>query len=223
MSFLPAGRWIALVLCIACFASPPARADHDEDEFALEDAIEVVVLPREVQAVDAEGGGRLSERLEIGESVIWNAARGRVAVVVTDRRLLAVSTRSGAWQTVRFRRGEAPPADVQLGGRVAVCATSKRAFGFDGGSANLVETSLGPREAVIDLVAGQNVGVVVTSRRALGLSARAGGFFVADLHVGEDVVSLSARASHATLETSERMLVFRALRGGWEEERPPRR
>ena len=232
MNRLSGKRWLrrcgALVASVTftTFAASPAHTQHFADEiedFALEDAIEIVVLPRELQAVDGEGGGRITTRLEIGEQVTWSGAQGRVAIVVTDRRLLAVSTRSGAWQSARFRRGEAPPPGALLGGRVAVAYTNKRAFGFDGGSGNLIETSLGPREAVFDAAAGQNVGVVVTGRRALGLSARAGGFFDAPIHVGEDVLSLSARSGFASVYTTDRILTFRALRGSWEEERPSRR
>ncbi len=193
------------------------------EDFTLEDAIEIVVLPHELQAVDGEGGGRITTRLEIGEAVAWSEATGRVAVVLTDRRLLAASTRSGAWQSVRFRRGELAPDRVLSGGRVAVAFSNKRAFGFDGGSGNLIETSLGPREFVIDAAIGQNVGVVVTNRRALGLSARAGGFFEMPIRVGEEVLSLSAKSGFASIYTTDRILTFRALRGRWEEERPDRR
>jgi hypothetical protein len=221
-------RFVALVVSVlfATLSARPAHAERFADEiedFALEDAIEIVLLPRELQAVDGEGGGRTTTRLEIGERVTWSEAQGRVAIVVTDRRLLAVSTRSGAWQSARFRRGEVPPAGALLGGRVAVAFTNKRAFGFDGGSGNLIETSLGPREAVFDAAAGQNVGVVVTGRRALGLSARAGGFFETPIRVGEEIVSLSAKSGFASVYTTDRILTFRALRGSWEEERPSRR
>lgn len=203
----------------AWLAPSGARAQLGDrlDELELADTLEVIVLEREVLAVDAKSGGQLSEALELGESVISSGARGRVGVVVTDRRLLAVGTGSAAWQETRWRRTEAPATDVRLGARVAIATTNARALGFDGRTGNLVERTLGPRERVLDGAAGGNVAVVLTDRRALGVSAYAGGFFETRLRLGESIEELSALASLATLRTSQRLLVFRAQGGSWEE------
>ena len=76
------------------------------------------------------------------------------------------------------RAGEsAPPPPPLLGDRVALVVTEQRVLGFDGGSRNLVERRLGPREQVLRTEVAANVAVVVTDRRALGLSPFAGGFF----------------------------------------------
>jgi len=218
------GLLLAPLLCVLVLATADTRAQRplNPDE-ALEDSLEILVLPREIAAVDAFGGGRISERLERGEVVLYTDARGRIGIAITDRRILAVSTRSGFWQATRIRRTEKPPARALLGGRVAVLATEKRALGFVGTSSALVESSLGPREWVLDAVAGQNVAVLVTSRRALGVSARSGGFFELPLRVGEETVSLSALANHVTLQTTNRLLIFRGPGGSWSEEFPQRR
>lgn len=185
--------------------------------------LDVVVLPREVLAVDAEGGGSLAARLELGERVLYAKQRGRVGVVVTDRRLLAVAPRSGSWQEARYRSGEAPPPDVALGDRVALAVTPVRAIGFDGKTGNLVETTIGPQEQVLASAVGQNVGVVATQRRVLGVSAARGGFFEARLRVGESVGELRALADTVAVPTSRRLLVFRGPTGSWEERRLPLR
>lgn len=217
---------LALLLLAGPLALPArdarAQLPFNPDE-ALEDSLEILVLPREVAAVDAFGGGRISERLDLGEIVQYTDARGRIGIAITDRRILAVATRSGFWQATRIRRTERPPDGAVLGGRVAVLATEKRALGFVGTSSALVESSLGPREQVRDAAAGQNVAVLVTDRRALGVSAQSGGFFEAPLRVGEEILSLSARANHATLQTSNRLLIFRGPGGSWDEELPQRR
>jgi hypothetical protein len=181
------------------------------------------VLPREVVAIDAVGGGQLGERLEIGERVLYAKQRGRVGVVVTDRRLLAVTSGSASWQEARYRNGEAPPADVALGDRVALVVTPVRAIGFDGRSGNLVEATLGPQEVVRDSAVGQNVAVVVSDRRALGVSAARGGFFEVRIRLGERLAGLTALADTVTLQTSRRLLVFRGPSGSWEERRLPLR
>lgn len=183
----------------------------------------MVVLPRELVAVDAEGGNTLAARLEIGEQVLYAKQRGRVGVAVTDRRLLAVTTRSASWQETRYRNGEAPPGDVALGDRVALTVTPVRAIGFDGKSGNLLEATLGPQEAAEASAVGQNVAVLVTGRRALGMGAARGGFFEVKLRVGERIADLSALADTVTLHTSKRLLVFRGPTGSWEERRLPLR
>jgi len=213
-------RALALALAVAAGAPAPARA---RDEAVLAPQLDVLVLPREVVAVDAEGGGQLAERLEIGERVLFARQRGRVGVVATDRRLLAVTTRSGSWQSERYRNGESPPLDAELGDRVALVVTAVRALGFDGKSGNLVEATIGPNETVLHTAVGQNVAVVVTDRRALGVAAATGGFFEAKLRVGERITTVSALSDTVTLHTSKRLLVFRGPTGSWEERRLPLR
>lgn len=208
-------RRVAGVLLLLVSLAPNARADDDSP---LSPLLEVQVLLREVISIDSDTGGQRSERLERGEQVLSTRTRGRVGVVITDRRLLAVATGSGAWQSTRFRNGEAPP-DVELGDRVALARLAQRVVGFDGGSRNLVESGLGPREVVIDTAVGQNVAVAITDRRALGLSSDRGGFFELRLRAGESFGSLSAFANHVTLQTSQRLLTFRGETAAWEERR----
>jgi len=204
--------WFAGMLLLSAAA---LRAQPDAP--LLADDLQIVVLPREVLSIDARGGGQLAAPLELGERVLWTGVRGRVGVALTDRRVLAVSTQSGAWQETRYRRTEDIPGEPLLGGRVALLSTQVRVIGFDGGSGNLVERELGPRETLVDRAVGDNVAVAVTDRRALGLSPFAGGFFEAKLRLGERLEGLSVVANAATLTTSRRLLIFRAPTGTWEE------
>jgi len=196
----------------------PAGAElREPGETPLADVLQLLVLERDVVAVDGLAGTELRERLELGEVVLSAESRGRVGVVLTDRRVLAVAVRSGSWQEARYRRGEAPPAGVFLGEQVALVVTSKRAIGFDGGSGNLVERSLGPRERVLAADASGAVGVIVTDRRALGVSPFAGGFFVTKLRVEETLDAVAATGNFATVRTSRRLLTFQAASGAWVE------
>jgi hypothetical protein len=210
---------LLLLIALHAPAAPPDAVAQivRGDEVELADVLEIVVLTRELLAIDARGGGQTRFALDLGETVLWNGAKGRVGVVVTDRRFLAVSTVSSAWQETRWRRREAPATDIRLGGRVAIATTSQRVFGFDGRSGNLIERDLGPKESIFELDVGENVGVVLTDRSALGVSAFAGGFFEARLLLGEEIEELSALANLATLRTSRRILVFRGHGGSWEE------
>ncbi|MCL4684657.1 hypothetical protein KJ059_07880 [Myxococcota bacterium] len=210
-----AAAFAALPLLTAATVAPA------QDDFVLAPQLEIVVLPREVLAIDARSGGQRAERLELGERLLYAKQRGRVGVAITDRRMLAVATGSAAWQEARYRSGESPPADVALGDRVALLLTSVRAIGFDGNSGNFVESVIGPQESVLDSRVGQNLAVVVTTRRALGVSAARGGFFEVKLRVGEQITDASALANLVTLRTSKRLLLFRGPSGSWEERRLP--
>jgi hypothetical protein len=209
----PRRRLLLLAPLLAC-ALPASAQPRD---VPLVDVLQVLVREREVLAIDAESGGQLEEDLHLGERVLWHGSRGRVGVVLTDQRLLAAGVGSGAWQDARWRSAETRPTGAMLGERVALVLTSQRALAFDGGSRNLVESSLGPRETVLVSRVSENLGVVVTDRRALGVSPFVGGFFETKLQLGERIQDLAAAANVATLTTSRRLLIFRAPTGSWEE------
>jgi len=204
---------VAAALLLAAGASAGSGGGREP----LGDLLQIVVTPRALLALDGEGGGDTREDLERGEQVLWTGSRGLVGMALTDRRILAVRTRSAAWQETRWRQGESRPAVAQLGDRVALLATDRRLLGFDGGSGNLAETSVGPQEQVLETHVAANVAVAVTSRRALGISPFVGGFFETPLRVGETVERVDTGSEVATLTTSQRLLIFRGRTGRWSE------
>jgi hypothetical protein len=211
MRLAPPGLLLGLLLVV------PAAAEHEGSP--LEDRLQLFVLPHAIVAIDARSGGQREEALELGERVLLQRSDGRVAVALTDRRILAVAAGSAAFQQARFARGEALVGEPRLGDRVALFVTNRRVVGFDGGSGNLVETRLGPREQVVGLAVANSVAIAATGRRALGLSPFRGGFFEVPLRLDEGGSALMANGEVATLATSERLLTFRAASGSWEERR----
>ena len=184
----------------------------------LEDALQVLELDHALLAVDRDGGDvRLD--LEIGETVQHRAARGRVGVAFTDRRLMAVAVGSAAWQVERIRIDEQLLEVPLLGDRVALFLTNKRALGFDGGSGNFVEHRFGPQEDLTDRRISNSVAVVVTDLRALAVSPFRGGFFEISLRPDERNPALDLTGSVATLTTPRRLLTFDARSGRWREKR----
>ncbi len=200
-------------------AVPAGAGDSDPGRSPLTPQLSIVALDYALLAVAPDRGGQREERLELGERVLWTGSRGRVGVALTDRRVLAVASGSAAWQETRYRHGERPPRGALLGDRVALVLTGKRVLGFDGGSGNLIEGRLGPRERVRDWAVGENVVVVVTGRRALGLSPFRGGFFETSLRVEEKLENLTAQSNQVVVTTSQRLLIFRGPFGSWEEKR----
>jgi hypothetical protein len=214
----PARVCLAAALALGLLAASARSADlRAPGETPVADVLQLLVLEREIVAIDGLAGTEIRHPLERGENVLFAEARGRVGIALTDRRVLAVAVRSGAWQETRYRRGEPPPAGAFLGEQVALVVTTKRALGFDGGSGNLVERSLGPRETVLAADASGAVGVIVTDRRALGVSPFAGGLFETKLRVEETLEAVAATGNFATVRTSRRLLTFQALTGAWVE------
>jgi len=216
-----ASRWRALLLCALLLL--PLRAGTQiqvpsDPRVPLGDLLELVIEPRQVIVFGAEGGS-ISADLELGEQVLWDGTQGAVAVVLTNRRVLAVAAISASWQAMRYQRSERPANSALLGDRVALIATAKRAFGFDGGSGNLVEYSLGPKEALLAARVGANVAVVVTDRSLLGLSPFVGGFFPTPFHVSEELEHISLTPNLATVTTNSRYLSFRSDSKIWTERR----
>jgi hypothetical protein len=214
--------WLrSLLLCglllLPLRAGTQARVPSDP-RVPLGDLLEIVIESRQVIAFGAEGGSVATE-LELGEQVVWYGTQGAVGVVLTGRRVLAVASISSAWQETRYLRAERPAHTALLGDRVALVTTSRRAFGFDGGSGNLVEYRLGPQENLIASRADANVAVVVTDRKLLGLSPFVGGFFPTPFHLSEQLERISLTPNLATVTTSSRYLSFRSDSQVWTERR----
>lgn len=210
----------ALAALLFCALATPAWAQlRPPGEIPLIDVLQIVALPHQLVAIDAETGSRREIDIELGEPIHFTRTRGRVGIVLTDRRLLAIAAGSGNWQESRYRLHELPPEGAWLGDRVAIALTRTRAIGYDGGSGNIVTRDLGPAEKARAVEIAENVGVVVTDRRALGLSPFAGGFFQIKLQLRERIEGVEASGNFATVRTSRRILTFLAPSGVWSERR----
>ena len=182
----------------------------------IDDQLEILVRERELIAVDAWTRTIVATDLARQEVVTWTGVRGRVALVITDRRLLATVPGSSVWAERRFELRESEPERVLLGDRVALVVTDRRVYGFEGVTGSWSEAGLGPREHVLLSAAGTNVAVAATRTRVLGVAALRGGLFEAELGIREEVQSLRAHGSLATVMTRLRLLTFRAPDGAWQ-------
>lgn len=181
------------------------------------DVIAIERDDRELFAFDALTGRRSQLRLELGEEVFFEQARGRIGLVLTDRRALAVAPGTG-FQELRFQLGEAAPTIGLLEDRVALVVTNRRALGFVGTEGAWVAENLPPNESLEALRVGATVAVVTTNRRALGLSGDRRRFVEVKLGIQEELESVAARDSIVTLRTDRRILVFSAARAIWSEQ-----
>jgi hypothetical protein len=207
---------IALGLALLALPlAPRARAQVPlfPDEVERVDVIAIERDGRDLVAFDALRGGRSTIRLEVGEDIRFERSRGRIALVLTDRRALGVAAGSG-WSELRFGVQEATPVGAVVEVRLALFATGRRAIGLlDDGS--WIEERLTPSEAATVVRAGSDVGLVTTNRRALGLAPAQRRFVGVDLTPRETLESVSVQDALVTLRTPRRILAFSAIRGRW--------
>jgi len=169
---------------------------------------------RDLLAINSVTGSKARVRLDIDEIVLFNESRGRVGIVLTDRRALGVSV-GGSFQEVRYRAPERAPDFALVSERVALVATTQRALGFIGRSGGWIEESLPPGESVEAIRVGAAVGIATTNRRALGLAPDVGRFASVDFRLRENLESIDAEDTLATLHTDQRILVFSGPRAVW--------
>ena len=199
--------WIAGVCAVSAIVSAgPAP---------IETQVQWHVLARELIAIDGAGAGEHREPLGVGERVVQTWAEGEIGIALTERRLLAVSANTGGVHELRFLASERIVEGPLLGDRVALVVTTRRALGYDGGSGNWVEASLGPRERFVAAAAANHVAALATDRRALALSPTRGGFFETPLALDDAPISLGATGDLASLRTRTRLLIFRAGANRW--------
>lgn len=187
----------------------------------LEDQLEIVELEREILAFDPWTGAALAVGLGRDEVVRWRGVRGRVGLVVTDRRLLATVPGAARWTERELRVSEALPQRVLLGDRVALVVTDRRVLAFEGVSGTWNEIDLRPREGVLEAGVGTNVAVAATRFRVFGVAALRGGPFEHELDVHDELVGLSVHAGFATVTTRKVLLTFRTPDANWSETRLP--
>ena len=209
-------RILLLVLPALLAVRPTASAEVPlfAAEFERADVIAIERDGQELFGFDSLTGRRAQIRLEIGEVVLFEQARGRIGLVLTDRRALGIGAGTG-FQEFRYQLREEPPAVGLVEDQVALVITPKRVLGFLGTGGGWVDEQFSPYESVQALRVGAAVGVVATNLRALGLGTRRRHFVSADLRVKEKLESISAQDTLATLRTSRRILVFGSPRSSW--------
>ena len=211
--------WVAVALAGSLLASASVQGWDDRSGPAL-DTVGVFEVHRELIAT-RDGRTSLRIRLENHEDVVWRGARGGVAAVITDRRVLMVSETSAGWSEVRILNDEGPPV-ARLGGRIAFVTTERRLIWLPAkGSFQVMR--LGAGERVLHSGAGENLAIAVTNRRAIGMSGRLGVSSQEGIQARERFRSLQLLDGTGAVETSRRLLVFSGSGGRWSADRLPLR
>ena len=178
------------------------------------DVLSIQQDDRNLYGFNSLTGSRARVRLEIGEVVLFNESRGRVGIVLTDRRALGLTV-GGNFQEVRYRLTERRPDFAVVSERVALVATTQRALGFVGKFGGWIEENFALDESAKALRVGTGVGIATTNRRALGLAPDVGRFASVPFNLRESLESVDAEDTLATLWTDQRILVFSGPRAVW--------
>lgn len=207
------------------FTSTPVAAGHtgrrDFARYPLLDSIDVIVRNGDVIAVNGTLGGAVAiERLQLGEQVLRADARGAVAIVVTNERVLATTLGSPRWMWTYIGVHESLPLAILVGDSVALVLTDKRAIGLSAETRHkFFAEDIGPNETLRDYFVGESVAVVVTDKRLLGLSAFLPGFFAQSIGVHDRIEYVSALSDFATVSTRQYLFVFQAPTASWAQRR----
>lgn len=173
-----------------------------------------------IEAGRAVASGPLSGRrdipLDAQETIVWTAAKGINALVITSRRLLGFSSRTLTWsETGRDVR------DKILERRVlpafGLVRTDTRLYGFRGANGIWFEDALGVREKVDRMHSNTYGAVIATNERVIGFGPLLGEFSSIPLGVHERIAQVDNAQGLITVTTTRRTLVFGSRMSGWDE------
>lgn len=221
--WFPTGCALLTVATMATIVSTPPKAAYAQvsllpDEVERVDVIAIERDGRELFSFDAITGQRAGIRLEPTEEVLFEGSRGRVGVVLTNRRALGVTV-GGSWREERVGVQEVPATTALVEDRLAILATNRRVLAFvaSGASASSgwVEEGFSPSEEAVAIRAGAAVAVAVTNRHALGIAPGLTRFQSESMRVREQIESVRAQDTLLTIRTDLRILVFSGPRALW--------
>jgi len=197
-----------MVLCLSlalCISAP----DRVNAQSPTLDAIEIQVTDDEFVAIGDGVDRRI--RVEGKEEVIYSGARGRIGIVLTNRRLLAVSFGS-RWVQERLLLNDKQPR-VELAANVALCVTAKRVISYSP-QGGLAKHRLIPGEFVRASRAHEFVAGVLTNKRVMGFSNRSPRAAYARIRAKERY-ELRTLPTSITVTSAERTFTYGRLSGIW--------
>lgn len=127
----------------------------------------VVLTDRRVLAASTVNAGWQEIRLRVHEDRPAAALLGkRLALVVTNQRLLGYDGQSGLWLTIGVGPGERV-RDARMGAQTGVVLTDRKAYGLSPGFPGFISTPMFVRERIERVQVGANLAQIATSRRLL--------------------------------------------------------
>ena len=183
----------------------------------VEDLVDIFSTDSAFIAV-VDGRRNFSEDHRAKETLLWQGAKGEVGAFLTSQRLLAVSVKSGQWNTRSLKINEKKVTpNMLIGSHLLIMLTTERIVAFGTDTGGFFQTRLPIGESAIAKAAEGRVAAVVTPARAFGFSSYRRGVAEIRFQIKERFESLSTTYNKITLRTSRRLITLRAEDAVWRE------
>lgn len=181
----------------------------------VEDLVDIFTTDRAFIAV-VDGRRHFSEDIRSNEKILWQEAKGEVGAFLTSDRLLAVSVKSGQWNTQYLKINEKKRVpEMLIANHLVVMLTGERIVSFGTDTGGFFQTRLPIGESIVTKEADGRVAVVVTPARVFGFSSYRRGAAETRFRLKETVVSLKTTYNKITMRTSQRLITLKAEDAVW--------
>jgi hypothetical protein len=181
----------------------------------VEDLVDVFASDRQFVAV-ADGRSTFSEARRSSEKILWQGAKGEVGAFLTSDRLLAVSVRSGQWNTRDLKINEKKGLpEMLISAHLVIMLTGERIVGFGTHTGGFIQTRMPIGESVVDKAAEGRVAVVITPSRAFGFSSYRRGIAEVRFRREEAMVSLKTTYNLIRMRTTQRLITLKSEDAVW--------
>lgn len=181
----------------------------------VEDLVDILATKGQFIAV-VDGQRNFSEAHRSNEKILWQGAKGEVGAFLTSDRLLAVSVRSGQWNTRNLKINEKKRLpEMLISAHLVVMLTTERIVGFGTHTGGFFQTRMPIGESVVGRAAEGRVAVVVTPSRAFGFSSYRRGVAEIRFQRQEKMVSLKTTYNLIRLRTSQRLITLKSEDAVW--------
>ena len=181
----------------------------------VEDLVDIFATDSTFIAV-VDGRRNFSEDHRSNETLLWQGTKGEIGAFLTSQRLLAVSVKSGQWNTQYLKINEKKVTpDMLIGAHLLIMLTAERIVAFGTDTGGFFQTRLPIGEPVVAKAAEGRVAAVVTPARAFGLSSYRRGVAEIRFQIKESLESLNTTYNKITLRTSRRLITLKAEDAVW--------
>ena len=181
----------------------------------VEDLVDIFATDSTFIAV-VDGRRNFSEDHRSNETLLWQGTKGEIGAFLTSQRLLAVSVKSGQWNTQYLKINEKKVTpDMLIGAHLLIMLTAERIVAFGTDTGGFFQTRLPIGESVVAKAAEGRVAAVVTPARAFGLSSYRRGVAEIRFQIKESLESLNTTYNKITLRTSRRLITLKAEDAVW--------
>jgi hypothetical protein len=206
------GKKLMIAVVLLLLTAPWAMAYEE-----VEDLVDIFATDSAFIAV-VDGRRNFTEDHRPNEKLLWQGAKGEVGAFLTSERLLAVSVKSGQWNTRHLKINEKKVMpDMLIAAHLVIMLTAERILAFGTETGGFFQIRLPIGESVVAKTAEGRVAAVVTPARAFGFSAYRRGVAEIRFQMKERLESLKTTYNKISLRTSRRLITLKAEDAVWRE------